>query len=135
MVSLTLDMSKFHLSHCVKSAQIRSFFWSVFSRIQSKYRKIRTRKNSVFGHFSRTVILKFCWIDFPVQKLALTVGHFDTWLWKRTLNKSARERELTVSNEYNNNLWVNTCWSFSAWCPLKGHTYLNKLAAESCRFI
>ena len=32
--------------HCVKSVQIRSFFWS-------EYRKIRTRKNSVFGHFSR----------------------------------------------------------------------------------
>ena len=25
--------------------------WSVFSCIQSKYRKIRTRKNSLFGHF------------------------------------------------------------------------------------
>ena len=46
---------------------LRSFFQSVFSRIrteteiysvffriQSKCRKIRTRKNSVFGHFSRS---------------------------------------------------------------------------------
>ena len=53
--------------HCVKSVQILSFFWSVFScirteygdlplnlRIQYKYRKIRTRKNSIFGHFSRS---------------------------------------------------------------------------------
>ena len=31
--------------HCVKSVQIRTFFWSIISRI-------RTRKNSVFGHFS-----------------------------------------------------------------------------------
>ena len=30
--------------HCVKSVEIRSFFWSIFSCIQSKYRKIRTRK-------------------------------------------------------------------------------------------
>ena len=29
------------------------FFWSVFSCIRTEYRKIRTRKNSVFGHFSR----------------------------------------------------------------------------------
>ena len=29
-----------------------SFFWSVFSCIQSEYRKIRTIKSSVFGHFS-----------------------------------------------------------------------------------
>ena len=34
---------------------IGSFFWSLFSYIQSKYRKIRTRKNSVFGQFSRSV--------------------------------------------------------------------------------
>ena len=49
--------------HCVKSVQIRSSFWSVFSHIRSEYGqlslrilsecgKIRTGKNSVFGHFS-----------------------------------------------------------------------------------
>ena len=48
--------------HCVKSVQIQSFFWSVFSHIrteygeilQSKCGKIQTRKNSIFGHFSRS---------------------------------------------------------------------------------
>ena len=35
-------------SYCVKSVQIRSYFWwSVFSCT-------RTRNNSVFGHFSRS---------------------------------------------------------------------------------
>ena len=43
--------------HCVKSVQIRSFFWSVFSCIQNKYRKIQTRKNSVFGHLSRSAFV------------------------------------------------------------------------------
>ena len=42
-------------SHCVKSVQIRSFFWSVFSCIRAEYRKILTRKYSVLGHFSRSV--------------------------------------------------------------------------------
>ena len=54
------------INHCVKSVQIRSYFWSVFScirteyiyyvnlHIQSEYREIRTRNNSVFGHFSRS---------------------------------------------------------------------------------
>ena len=42
------------LSHCVKSVQIRSYFWSVFFCIRTEYRKIRTRKNSVFGHFWRS---------------------------------------------------------------------------------
>ena len=40
--------------HCVKSVQMRSHFWSVFSCIWTEYRKIRTRNNSVFGHFSRS---------------------------------------------------------------------------------
>ena len=33
--------------------------YSVDIRIQSDYRKIRTRKNSVFGHFSRSVKLHY----------------------------------------------------------------------------
>ena len=53
--------------HCVKSVQIVSFFWSVFSRIRTEngdfrskspysvpIREVRTRKNSVFGRFSRS---------------------------------------------------------------------------------
>ena len=38
--------------HGVKSVQIRNFFWSVFSCIWAEYRKIRTKNNSAFGHFS-----------------------------------------------------------------------------------
>ena len=51
----------------MKSVQIRSFFWSAFSRIRTeyrhlvrkspysaKYRKMRTRKKSLFGHFLRS---------------------------------------------------------------------------------
>ena len=41
-------------THCVKSVQIRSYFWSVFSCIRIEYRKVRTRNNSVFGQFSRS---------------------------------------------------------------------------------
>lgn len=37
--------------HSVKSVQIRSFLWPVFSWTEN--RKIRTRENPVFGHFSR----------------------------------------------------------------------------------
>ena len=47
--------------HCVKSVQIRSYFWSIYIVnlcIQSEQRKIRTRNNSVFGHFSRSERLK-----------------------------------------------------------------------------
>ena len=46
-------------SHYVKSVQMRSFFWSAFSRIQFEYWKIRTIKTSVFGHFSRNASIVF----------------------------------------------------------------------------
>ena len=45
--SISLDI------HCVKSVQIWSFY-GVNLCIQSEYRKIWTRENSVFGHFSRS---------------------------------------------------------------------------------
>ena len=43
--------------HCVKSVQIRSYLFLYFVnlRIQSEYRKIQTRNNSVFGHFSHNM--------------------------------------------------------------------------------
>ena len=46
--------------HCVKSVQMLSFFQSVFSCIQFEYMKIRTRENSVFGHFPRSDNV-LCW--------------------------------------------------------------------------
>ena len=48
----------FCLCHCMKIVQIRSFFWSVFSYIQSDYRKIQTTKISVFEHFHVVGVLK-----------------------------------------------------------------------------
>ena len=42
---MTKNINSIKPTHCVKSVHIRSFFWS-------KYRKIRTRKNSVLGHIS-----------------------------------------------------------------------------------
>ena len=52
------------LCHWVKSVQIRSIFWSVFSCIQSEYKKLWTRKNSVFRHFLHRVysgLLSIVW--------------------------------------------------------------------------
>ena len=57
IVSMFLSLHHWALNifHPVKSIQIRSFFWAVFSCIQTEYRKIRTRKISILGHFSRGV--------------------------------------------------------------------------------
>ena len=60
-------------THCMKSFQIRSYFRPVFLCIrihentntrkysQSKYTKMRTRKNSVFGHSLRSDHLSNPW--------------------------------------------------------------------------
>ena len=75
-------------THCVKSVQIRSFFWSVFSCIRTEYRKIRTRKYSVCGHFSSTILsFKKC---FPFLSSILYLAPF---LKALKLNKR-RERLL-----------------------------------------
>ena len=73
--------------HCMKSVQIQSYFWFVFSRIrteylllnlriQSQYRKIWTRNNSLFGHFPRSVCDQlntlYCWIHFCFIRAILT---------------------------------------------------------------
>ena len=44
-----------------KVSKYRVFFLSVFSCIQTEYRKIRTRKNSVCGHCSRSVYFQIFW--------------------------------------------------------------------------
>ena len=48
----------FEITHCVKSVQIRCFFWSVFSCIQSEYRKIRTRKTSYMDTFHVVTVVE-----------------------------------------------------------------------------
>ena len=45
--------------HCVKSVQIRSFFCSVFSCIQSECSKKRTRKNPYLDTFYTVIILYY----------------------------------------------------------------------------
>ena len=40
----------------MKSVEIRSFFWPVFSCIQSEYRKIRTRKSPYLGTFHAVIL-------------------------------------------------------------------------------
>ena len=52
------DLATASYSHCVKSVQIRIFFWSVFSCIQSEYGKIRTRKTAYLDTFAQFHFLK-----------------------------------------------------------------------------
>ena len=66
---------------CVKSVQIRSFSWSVFSRIRTEYGEIlrRTRytdqKFFVFGHISRSEV-------FPRMRNICLISSFILYLYK-----------------------------------------------------
>ena len=113
IVSYTLWIS--WIIHCVKSVQIQSFLWSVFSCIRAVFSpnagKYGPEKNSVSGHFSRNGKS----LTFENDKLPrirtcpqsnrqfLCVGLLVLWLylsydaasltqfcqeWKRTLSKS-----------------------------------------------
>ena len=63
--------------HCVKSVQIPSFLWPLFSCVRTEYWKIWTRKNSVFGHFSRSA---FSEVESIFQRL------WGSFLWLTTGN-------------------------------------------------
>ena len=78
---------KFHNRHAPALSEkcpIRSFFWSVFSRIRTEYRpniqsecgKIRTRKNCVFGLISHSAVLN--------QSLE---NYFDWLVWNPGTNQ------------------------------------------------
>ena len=59
-----------------KVSKKRSFFWSLFSHIQSEYGKIRTRKNSVFGYFSNSVsFMKYSYCTMRKACLKIFVSH------------------------------------------------------------
>ena len=81
-------------AHCVKSVQIRSFFWSVFSCIWTEYKKLRTRKKSVFGHFSRSVKLRYLlWLWFAL----LMIFELE-WTRRKVVGKN-------MGKNYSRHLW------------------------------
>ena len=52
---------------------------SVFSRIHSEYGKIRTRKNSVFGHFSHKTLQKYWYLTWLSRSICFSQVNF---LWR-----------------------------------------------------
>ena len=95
----SLPQVKF-VKHCMKSVQIRSFSWSIFSCIWTEYGDLRSsspcsvrirentdQKNSVFGHFSRSVRLQK---KYPMlKKSSLTSNLFKNYF--KTLKETCRE--------------------------------------------
>ena len=69
-------LPNFPVLHCVKSVQIRSFFYSLNLRIQSECGKIRTRKNSVLGYFSHSAGLSENVVRIFIHWIILGKFHF-----------------------------------------------------------
>ena len=60
------------------------FFWSLFSHIRTEYGKIRTRKKSVFGHFSHrglvnTLSLTWTFSTRFFEKKVFLMLYFSNW--------------------------------------------------------
>ena len=87
--------------HCVKSVQIRSFFWSVFSRIQPECGKIRTRKNSIFGHFSHSDSIAVNYLTsiftFPTVDIYQEIGNNENFSKSKNLILSSKFIKFTFS--------------------------------------
>ena len=62
--SITILQNRYQnsfLSTALKLSKYEGFFWSVFSSISIEYRKTRTRKSSVFEHFSLSAPFMKCY--------------------------------------------------------------------------
>ena len=62
------ETSQSNFSHCVKCDQIRSFFWSIFSRIRTKYGEILRqntdwKKLRIWALFTQSMSIKFCALE------------------------------------------------------------------------
>ena len=100
------------MRHCVKSVQIRSFFWSIFSCIQSKYRKIQTRKNSVSGHFSGSERL----IKVGHKSVFRTQSNiYDGVFLRKDLTVLGTNRVLMRGFMVLKNIWIGDML-FAVWC-------------------
>ena len=111
----------------MKSVLIRSFFRSVFScirseygvnvRIQSECGKIRTTKNSVFGHFSWSVsgvncfqksFMRLC--DSVRYKTNIMETFTDVWFKTETDGLDCTENQINIKQR--RQCWVLHRWSF-----------------------
>ena len=108
--------------HCMKSVQIRGFFWSVFSYIRNEYGNLRSKSpysvriqenrdriNSVFGYFSRSVT------DSKGKIILQILGEQIEMLSEVSKNNGfkCKCQRLYVTNIRNNECW---CKVFSELC-------------------
>ena len=99
---------RLHIPRTVWSVQIRSFFWSVFSRIRTEYEDLRSKspysvrirentdqKNSAFGYFSHSdrshYKLDLEGISYTCHPISITL--LCIWLWILSLWNSSNNSQ------------------------------------------
>ena len=103
MISFWVSLAKTTLGEVSKYGIISGWYFPVFGlnterysvslRIQSKCRKIPTRNNSVFGHFSRSATIG------KLKLFALSIISIDReWHTKYELHKNPFKLNLTLSS-------------------------------------
>ena len=124
----------------MKSVQIRSFFWSVFPvfglnaviysvnlRIKSEYMKLRTRRNSVFGHFSHS--------DSCIKKEAYKKNRLDI------TRKHEKGKHKCSTKKWGVHQWtlrpsfhqLNALWYLRAWKFALNKVFENESRQSTCK--
>ena len=111
----------FDIWHCVKSVQIRSFFWSVFSRILTEYGEIlrisacsvrmqenTDQKNYVFGHISHSATfhkIEIWLLVVLVMKLLISL-YWEALVWRCFVKKVL----LNIAQSLRENICTRVCF-------------------------
>ena len=124
-----LKTSKKCMKYCVKSVQIWSYFWP-------KCGKIRTRNNSVFGHFPRSEIL------FLICKIVYILKVYSRYIYEdkiQMLKKFSSDKINVAKNVLFFLSWVPTHHSFTFnsrfLYELKLKVYLSKSVCGISHFL
>ena len=138
--------------HCVKSIQIQSFFWSVFSRIRPecgeifcispysvRMRKNTDQKNSVFGHVSCSDV------NFENQSLPRVQEEFNIYeILRKSLNFGVcRNRSILSKHLWDittrniqtilNLIYVrNILKTYRNWIDIRWHIILKSFTSPKC---
>ena len=65
-------------THCVKSVQIRSYFWSVFSCIRTEYGDLRSKKLHLM-YLTGSWITPLLWAFFEAWKICIAFQDFSSY--------------------------------------------------------
>ena len=88
---------------CFSVFELNTEIYGVNLRIQSKYRKMRTRNNSVFGHFSRSDIFKKLYFTLTLRSIG---SRFLLLVSCKNVNNTHAYMTIFILL---NRMWIRTC--------------------------